>query len=597
MTLLLSAESISKSYSAKALFHDVSLHLFNDDKIGLIGPNGSGKSTFLKILCDIENPDEGKVTMRRNLKIGYVPQMVTYHQETPAEVLLSTLANEKHLDDHERYTNMMITLGKAGFENNDIPIKILSGGWKKRLDVANALVLNPDILLLDEPTNHLDIKGILWLESFLRRTNFPYIVISHDRNFLETVSSRIIELNPCYPNGTFSINGSYSDFLEKKEDFLQGQQTQQAALSSKVRREIDWLRQTPQARTTKSRSRIQNANNLITDLSIIKKRNNSAARAQIEFSSTGRKTKKLLVAKNISKTFQNKCLFPDFTLTITPGMRIAVVGDNGTGKTTLMKTLAGELSPDTGTIEYAEKLRIVYFDQHREKLPEDITVREALADGNDTVMFRVRNIHVAGWAASFLFTSDRLDMPVSHLSGGEKARILIARLMTKPADILFLDEPTNDLDILTLEILEENLREFPGAVIFITHDRYMLNDLATIFVGLGNDANNYLFADYYQWEKSLNEQEKKETTPTETKRTAKPKSPPKLSYNEKKELGKIEAKILSLENKVEALQQCLEDPNLTTDNEKLQQKCLELKNAQDKVEALYMRWEELEEKQ
>ncbi|MGM0440177.1 MAG: ABC-F family ATP-binding cassette domain-containing protein [Chlamydiota bacterium] len=595
MTLFLNAEELSKSYGAKKLFEGVSLALFRGDRLGLIGPNGSGKSTFLKILAEIETPDEGRVVTPRDLKIGYVPQFTVYGQNTAENVLLKTLEGASYLDEHERQTQARIVLGKAGFDDPEISVSTLSGGWKKRLDIANALVWEPDLLLLDEPTNHLDIEGLLWLENFLQRSNLTYIITSHDRAFLEKVSSRVMEIDRCYPQGYLVVNGSYSNFLEKRADFLESQRQYQSSLSSKVRREIEWLRQTPQARTTKSSSRIQEANRLIDELAGVKSRNISE-QAKIDFSSTGRKTKKLLVAKGLAKTLGGKELFNGLSLTLMPGMRVAVLGSNGTGKTTLMKILAGEVVADRGALTYAEGLRIVYFDQHREALPEDISVKEALAPTGDYVVFGGRSIHVNSWGKRFLFSSERLEMPVSHLSGGEKARILIARLMTKPADILFLDEPTNDLDINTLEILEENLRCFPGAVVFITHDRYMLSDVANLFVGLGHGSEDYLFASYYQWENYRKEHDKPIKAESPQKIPSKPKSKKGLSYKEKLELKNIEATIAEAEGMVEDCQQQLEDPKIAGDSQGLQEACKHLKEAQDRLEELYQRWQDLEDR-
>ncbi len=589
MSPLLNAEFLTKSYGARQLFKDVSLCLFKGDKIGLIGPNGMGKSTFLKILSGIEPPDKGNISLQRHLKIGYVPQETYYPDSTLEEYLLTSFPNDTHFDIHERNTQIAIILGKLGFENGTTEIKILSGGWKKRLDIAYALVKNPDILLLDEPTNHLDIESILWLEKFLQRSNNTYIVTSHDRNFLENTSSKIIELNPCYPQGFFSIDGSYSTFLEKRERFLQGQTQHQKSLASKVRREIEWLRQTPQARSTKSRSRIQEAHNLIGELSNVQSRNNTS-KAQIDFSGTGRRTKKLLTVNNISKSLGGKTLFSKLSFSLSPGKRVAIVGGNGTGKSTIMKILTEEIKPDSGTIKKADGLKIVYFDQKREELPHDITVKEALSPNGDTVNFQGRSIHVNAFGKRFLFSPERLQQPIRTLSGGEKARILIARMMTKSADILLLDEPTNDLDIDTLEMLEESLREFPGAIVFITHDRYMLNDLATLFIGLGTTNEDAFFADYYQWEKYL-QSIKQKKTPKSKKESQKTQQQKRLTYKEKIELQNIEEKIQEAENEVEKLQKMLGNPE-----DKLQELCKKLKKTQDEVERLYIRWQELESK-
>ena len=608
MSLFLNGESLSKSYGSKTLFKEVSIHLFQGDKTALIGPNGAGKSTLMKILLGSEHPDQGQVSLKGGTKVAYVPQVTTYPDSTVEDFLLSTLTSKSHnLNDYEAHTEVQIILGKVGFKNPQVKINTLSGGWKKRLDIANALIEKPDLLLLDEPTNHLDLEGILWLENFLKRTHTAFLITSHDRVFLESVTKRVIEINPCYPKGSLTIDGSYSFFLEKKKEFIQGQAQQQLSLSSKVRREVDWLKQTPQARSTKSRSRIQEAHRLIDELSDIKSRNKSS-KAQIDFSNTGKKTKKLIAAKNLSKEYKEKTLFSNLDLTINAGDRIAIAGGNGTGKTTLMKLLKKELESDSGTVKHSENLQIVYFDQQREKLPNNITVKEALAPNGETVEFKGKSVHVNSYAKMFLFSTDRLSLPVKQLSGGEKARILIARLMTKSADILFLDEPTNDLDIETLEILEDSLSEFPGAVVFITHDRYLLGNLSNIVIGLGAPGEQYLFADYYQWEEYQKDQKKKDSLNKKNKpklnnkteqgkEQEQPTTPiKKLSYKEKIELKNMEGNIQKKEDEIEALQEQLNSPSLISDNAKLQEICNEIKTKQHDLDSLYKRWEELEER-
>lgn len=600
---LLSCQGLSKSYGSRLLFKDLSFGVFDGDKIGLIGPNGSGKSTLLKILAGLDTPDEGLVVRNRSLRVGYIPQE-TYFPDFPIqEIMLNALQQEIHSSSDYKQAQISIVLSKMGFTDLSVSAASLSGGWKKRLALAVELVRSPDILLLDEPTNHLDLEGVVWLEKFLRSAPFAYIVISHDRYFLENTTSRMMELDKSYPKGLFAAEGSYSLFLEKREEFLSGQVQQERSLSSKVRREVEWLKQNPKARTTKSQSRIQEAQRLIQELQEIKTRNQTS-KSQMDFSSSKRESQKLLVATNLTKSMGSRLLFAGVDLVLSPGVRLGIVGMNGSGKTTLLRLLAGELTPDKGTIKYADGVKIVYFDQHRAQLPADISLRRALSPEGDTVYYRGQSIHVNSWCRRFLFSPDRLDLPFGHLSGGEKARVHIARLMLQPADILLLDEPTNDLDIPTLEVLENSLQEFPGAIVLISHDRYMLDQISNVILGLGTQSDTELFADYRQWEqyqiqKSEQEKEvpkekteKKEPLPRATERSRN-----KMSYSEKREWEQMEGKILALEQEIEKLETQIHDPVIASQPEKMQQTCQELDLKQKALEQLFQRWQELELKQ
>lgn len=599
MSLYINCENLSKSHGSQQLFLNISLSVFKGDRLGLIGPNGSGKSTLLKTLAGEEKADQGTISTQRLLRIGYVPQESNFPSKTISSIIMEALAEDARIAEHEREIKTAIILSKIGFKSPDLIASDLSGGWKKRLEIAKQLAKEPDLLLLDEPTNHLDLEGVLWLESFLLRQSFTYIVISHDRYFLENVTNRMMELNPSFPKGLFITDSKYSTFLERRDDFLRGQAEYERSLSSKVRREIEWLKQNPKARTTKSRSRIQEAGNLIKELDDVKTRNVQTT-TKIDFSGTARQSQKLLAAKNIGKSYQNKVLFSGIDLVLTPGTRLGIIGSNGTGKTTLLKILAGKLAPDQGTIKYADGVKVLLFDQHREELPQDLTLRRALAPENDKVSYRGQSIHVNSWCRRFLFEPDRLDLPVSRLSGGEKARVLIARLMVQPADILLLDEPTNDLDISTLETLEESLLEFPGAIVLITHDRYMLEQTCNLMLGLGAGGKSALLADYTQWEdlqKQSLEIEKKVMPVQEAKPQAQPVKASKLSYNEKRELESIEQKIEKAEEEVAFLQGKVEDPNLASMASELQLICNQLQEAQQTLEKMYQRWQELENKQ
>lgn len=600
MSLLLSCQSLAKAHGSRQLFKEVSFGIFRGDKIGLIGPNGAGKSTLLKILTGMENPDKGTVSSKKSVRVGYVPQTSTYTSQSIEEVILNAISDQLHLPDYERHTQVAIQLSKLGFQDPQQEAQTLSGGWKKRLDLAKVLINSPDILLLDEPTNHLDLEGILWLEKFLQTENIAYIVTSHDRYFLQNVAHKMMELNPVYPQGIYTVEGNYLEFIEKRAEFMEVQQQNEQALSSKVRNEIDWLRRSPKARTTKSTARIHSAGKMIQDLDNIKTRNKQAT-SKIDFESTDRQTHKLLAMKNVGISLGGRQLFSGLDITLNPGMCLGIVGPNGCGKSTLLKLMAKEIQPDVGTIKYADDIQIVYFDQYRQQLPTDATLRSALAPEGDTVVYRGQHIHVHSWAKRFLFTLDRMDLPVKQLSGGERARIQIARLMLQPADLLLLDEPTNDLDIATLETLEESLSEFPGAIVLITHDRALLDRLATGVIGLGLPGEVPILADYRQWEAHV-EQKKASVNVaqiTKSERTEKnlPAAPQKkLSYKEKKELEQMEGAIVATEKKIASLhaimQKHTEDNNLT----ELQSTCKQLETAQHELETLFQRWQELDSK-
>ncbi len=590
MTLLLNCQSLSKSFGNRTLFEDLCFSIFTGQRVGLIGPNGAGKSTLLKILAGDEKSTEGIVSARRGLKIGYVPQSCEFPDISPEEVLYETLKADES-PDYEKDVLVQTLLSKLGFKGTETSAARLSGGWKKRLSIAQALILSPELLLLDEPTNHLDLEGIFWLEKFLSREAPSYILVSHDRYFLQNMVNRIVEINPVYPQGLFSIEGTYENFLEKKEEFLLGQIEQERSLASKARREVEWLSRSPKARTSKSKARVGDAHELLGELSEVKGRNRQK-KSDIDFAATHRETQKLLTAKNLSKDIGGRTLFQHLDFVLSPGTRIGLMGPNGSGKTTLLKIIAGELAPDQGTIKQADGLKIVYFDQHRLQLPGNITLRQALSPDGDFVTFRGQKVHINGWCQRFLFSTDILEMPLEKLSGGERARISIAHLMLQPADILLLDEPTNDLDIPTLETLEESLVDFPGAVVLITHDRCMLDRICSTLLALGNPEMSEFFSDYTQWEASL----KAPSKPKLEEKKPEQKTPKvKLSYAEKKEYDQIEGTIKKLEEEVRNLNHQLENGPQNPDQ--LQLICTQIGLAETRIEQLYLRWDALEKKQ
>jgi ATP-binding cassette subfamily F protein uup len=596
--VLLSCESITKSYGARPLFDGISLAISDDERLGLIGPNGSGKSTLVEILAGIKDADSGTVSLRKLTRLAYVPQNSVFEPGVTVARVLERAASALHLDEHEREALIHETIGKTGFTNAEAPAATLSGGWRKRLAIAAELVRNPDVLLLDEPTNHLDLEGILWLERLVTNARFASLIVSHDRYFLENVATHMGEINRAYPGGLFYVRGNYGEFLEKKEAFLHAQAQHQEALENRVRTELEWLRRGPKARTTKSKARIQNAGRLIDELADVSQRSRITT-AQIDFSATDRRTKKLLAAENLSIALGGRTLFRDLNVILKPGLRLGLVGPNGSGKTTLLKLFAGELEPDSGRIERADLLRTVTFEQNRDTLDLSSTLKRALAPEGDIVIFRDRTIHVNGWAKRFLFTDEQLEMPVASLSGGERARVLIARLMLRPADLLLLDEPTNDLDIPTLELLEENLMDFGGALVLVTHDRYMLDRVSTSVLGLDGDGGAQVYADYSQWEESRRQKKPQgKDGPRPESPAPAGASPPKkkLSYMEQREWEQMESLILEAEAELERHQSALADPQVASDGEALQRSYAQMQAAQLRVDELYGRWAELEAK-
>jgi ABC transport system ATP-binding/permease protein len=600
-TLLLSVDAVTKGYGARPLFDKLSFGIFEGDRAGLIGPNGSGKSTLLRILAGFEEPDGGIRSLRRGIRMGYVPQDPTFPAGANVEEVLVQALADVPGEEFEKLTRVAVTLGKVGFDDPEQPVEILSGGWRKRLAIARELAREPDVLLMDEPTNHLDVDGILWLEDLLQSEPLAYLVVSHDRWFLENVAGRMLELDPRYPDGILQAAGTYTDFLEKRDEVLRNQAEYQTSLANKVRREVEWLRRGAKARTTKAKGRVQEANRLIAELTELRERTGAAAeaRAGIDFNASDRKTKKLLVAEGLSKSFGPRKILQGLDLKLTPGTRLGLIGPNGSGKTTLLSLLDGTLEPDAGTIQRAEWLKTVRFEQNRDTLDRTATLRRALAPEGDTVLYQGRPIHVAAWAKRFLFHTDQLDTPVSRLSGGEQARILIARLMLQPADLLILDEPTNDLDIPTLEVLEESLMEFPGALVLVTHDRLLLESVSSVVLALDGRGGATFFADYTQWEaaRTAAPSPKPSASKLVAAQPSKPaKDAKRLTYKEKQEWERMEAKILEGEERLVAAQAAVEDPAVASDPKALQERCAALETARKDVEGLYARWAELEEK-
>jgi ATP-binding cassette subfamily F protein uup len=598
--LLLACEGVAKQFGARPLFQGLSFGLAEGDRVGLVGPNGSGKTTLLRILAGLEEPDAGTRSLRKGVRVGYVAQDPGLDAGASAEAAVVAALGDLPLEPFERHARAARALGRLGFTDREQEVATLSGGWRKRLALARELAREPDVLLLDEPTNHLDLEGILELEALLASEPRAFVVVSHDRWFLENVARRMLELDRVYPEGLLAVDGRYSDLLERRDEVRRNQAEYQETLANRARREVEWLRRGPKARTTKAKARVDGAHRLLGELAEVRARTAEPGAVGLELAGSGRRTKRLLEARGLAKSFGGRRVLAGVELRLGPGTRLGVLGPNGSGKTTLLAILAGTLEPDAGEIERAEALRTVLFEQSRESLDVSTSLRRALAPEGDAVVYQGRELHVAAWAKRFLFRPDQLDTPVERLSGGERARILMARLMLRPADLLILDEPTNDLDIPSLEVLEESLLEFPGALVLVTHDRYLLDRVSTAILALDGRGAGHLFADLAQWREAREAAAAAapERTPAPRSRPgaapARPGSARKLGYREQREWEAIEASIVAAEEALEARRRSAEDPAIVSDAAALTERYAALAAARAEVDRLYARWAELE---
>ena len=598
MAILLSCQNLSKSFGARPLFEDLSFGLSDGERTGLIGPNGTGKSTLLKILAGAETPDSGAVTPRRGLRLGYLAQQDRFEAAPPGwsarDEILKALEG-LGLESYEIEIRAAAGLASAGFTDPAQEVSALSGGWRKRLAILAQSVREPDLLLLDEPTNHLDIEGVLWLERFISALKFSFLVVTHDRSFLERVTNRVIELNKRYPGGHFSSAGNYSKFLENREVFFDAQASLEGSLRNIVRTEIAWLRRGARARMTKQKAHIERAGELIKDLSELEYHNAQGRAAEIDFTAGDRQANRLIHAVNIEKSMGGRKLFGPLDLTLRPGDKLGLLGGNGSGKSTLLKMLAGRLAPDAGTLKLAQDLRVVTFDQHRAQLDLDLTLKRALCSNGENVFYKGSAIHVHKWASRFLFRQEQLEMPLRQLSGGEQARVLIAGFMLQPADVLLLDEPTNDLDLQSLEVLETSMLDFPGALVLVTHDRYLLERVSRRLLALDGRGNARFLADLSQWESWMEQLQAEAPAPAAAAPAAERGTSARETRELKAALRKLEAEMQTAENQAARARLALEDPAIATDSGELAERQKKLDAALAKVETLFLRWSEFHE--
>ena len=613
MAILVSAQNLTHAFGARPLFEGIGFTLSEGDRVGLIGPNGAGKSTLLRILAGELGADSGTVAARGGLRVAYLAQVPSFAPgATVREAVRAGFPSARAAGaaahpvapwvEEARVEEVVAKLGLAGPEAGaDQALARLSGGWRKRVALARALVSTPDLLLLDEPTNHLDVESILWLERFLATARLATVTVTHDRLFLQRVANRILELDRRNAGGLLDVAGDYATYLERKADAMAAQERREDVLRNTLRRETEWLRRGAAARTTKQEARIQRAGALADEVATLETRNRARAVA-LDFQASGRKTRRLIEARGVSVRYGARAVFEDLDVLVGPGTRLGLLGPNGCGKSTLLRVLTGLQAPTAGEVMRAPGLEIAVFEQDRGALDPAASVADTVCPDGDFVSFRGARLHRHGYLERFLFRAEQMSQPVSRLSGGEQSRLLVARLMLRPASVLVLDEPTNDLDLATLGVLEEALTSFDGAVLLVTHDRYFLDQVATTILGFHGppDASERVtaFASLAQWEDWHRAQVASASASSGASGT--PRSPDasgprkKLSFHLQREWDGIEARIGDAEAKVRALEGELDRPDVVSDAARLVAIDADLGAARAEVDRLYARWAELE---
>lgn len=602
MGVLVSAFQLSKSFGAQNLFTKISFSVDDGQRVALIGPNGAGKSTLLKIIAKIISPDQGQISTSQGLRIGYLEQNPQFNStETIYDSLLNATDDPEEPDNIALAWELIAKFGfnEAGFEY-DRKVSELSGGWQKKVALAREMAKRPNLLLLDEPTNHLDIESILWLEEWLERQNqLALLMITHDRLFLQNTCDRIFDLDRKNPDGLIKFEGSYADFLAVKESLLSAQARLEDSRRNVLRQETAWLRRGAKARQTKQKARIERAHDLADEVALLQDRRRERI-AKFDFGNVGRSPKKLVEAQGISKVFADKTLFTDFNFVLPAKARVGLIGTNGCGKSTLIRTLLGQVKPDAGMVKITDGVKFSYFEQKKESLEPKLSLLKNLCSEGDYVHLHGQPVFARSYLSRFHFRPEQMDLPVERLSGGEQSRLLLAKMMLQTEQVLILDEPTNDLDVDTLDTLQEALDEFPGAIILVTHDRYFMDQVVTEILAFDGVGGIHRFADYFQWEewrKTLStEGVGAKSTPSSTsnkKGEGQAQSRKKLTYKEQLELEGMESTILKAEEELSKMQALLEDPQITAQYDKLAAATASIGQQQVKIDALYKRWEEL----
>ena len=620
---VISIRGISVSYGGPLLLDDIEFSIEPGERVCLVGHNGAGKSTLLKLLSGALKPDAGEIKRPQEVQISRLEQEVP---RNPTGDVFSAVAeglgpagniaaayrmavNNNDMPEMERLQEEINNCDGWALEGQintllsrlsldaDSALSTLSGGLQRRVLLARALVNEPDLLLLDEPTNHLEVQAIEWLETFLLNFKATVLFITHDRSFLKKLATRIVEIDR---GKLTSWPGDYDTYLVNKEKALEEEDRHQALFDKKLAQEETWIRQGVKARRTRNEGRVRRLQQLRKEHQA---RRNKIGQAKMQLHSDAISGKVVLFAEQLNYQVGGKVILKDFSTTIMRGDKIGIIGPNGVGKTTLIKLLTGQLQPDSGEVELGTKLTIAYFDQLRGQLKDDKTVRENIADGNDTLSINGRDQHVISYLNDFLFTPDRANTPVKALSGGERNRLLLARLFSKPSNFLIMDEPTNDLDIETLEKLEELLADYKGTLLLISHDREFIdNVVSSTLVFEGDGVVKDYVGGYQDWlrQRPAIASESEKLLSSAAKKTPEKQAPKaqKLSYKKQRELDQLPEKVEILEAEIAVIQEQMSQSDFFKQDKSLisetQQKSDELEIS---LEQAYARWEALEDEQ
>lgn len=597
---LVTIRDLTISFRGPALLDSVHCQIEPGQRIGLLGRNGAGKTTLMNLLCGEVQPDSGSVIVSPDVHIAKLSQDVPHETTGTITSIVATGMRDQELPEEERWrldNDVEQILSRMDLDGAQ-RFETLSSGMKRRVMLAKALVSKPDLLLLDEPTNHLDIDAIDWLESFLLKFNAALMFVTHDRMFLRKLATRILEIDR---GRIFDWSCDYDTFLQRKEAALSAEEKQNALFDKRLAEEEIWIRKGIKARRTRNEGRVRALKAMRVERS---ERRQKVGTSNLQIQEARRSGALVIDLENVSFAYDDHPVFSDFTTSIIREDKVGIIGRNGAGKTTLLKVLLGKLAPSTGKVKLGTNLEIAYFDQLRQQLNEEATVQENVGGGSDSIMINDTKKHVLGYLQDFLFAPDRARTQIKFLSGGERNRILLAKLFARPANVIVLDEPTNDLDAETLELLEERLVQFKGTVLMVSHDRAFLNNVVTSTIVFEEDGLREYVGGYDDWQRQLEQRrqlivenatlENPARSNLELRKSVD--KPRKLKFNEKRELYQLPTKIEQLESKIESSHTAMADPAF------YQKPGLQIAAAQSKLKELetelataYARWEELEQ--